>query len=239
MKKVVVSQDSGQERLNAGGRQETRFRKSRRGLQFLVGLFSLLLFLQGCGGGEEQLQDRDVYDSLPPIDTVTYQLDLKDFHAARVARETRGDTHLLPHTRLIRSLPEKVAGYQLEIEDSATFTARRFSWGEAARVFYNEEEDYVEISVADYIHDPLFFETVLERHRLANGLIVDGVKEDRLPTMENGMQFSWKSYTEPARVARAFMGIDYRYFVTIEATGQENTELVLDLLNQVRIEALK
>ena len=127
---------------------------------------------------------------------------------------------------LQRMLVADIAGYKLQINEANTFSTKAFTFSEATKVFYNAEEQYIELNAGDYVANPDFFEVNLQRYNLAQGVEVQGVIDEKRSVAdffpsEAADAFSWSSFNKRKRIAWVYIGIDYRYFITIEATGQD------------------
>ena len=122
----------------------------------------LLLFFWACGdgSGSETLEEPNFNDSIPQMDS-SNRFDASAFAKIQEERSARGDTIPEVHTRLGQILPDSLPGFRADIDDGGTFQTRDFAFSEATRVYYDQDENYIEINVADYIADPDFFASVL------------------------------------------------------------------------------
>jgi hypothetical protein len=155
----------------------------------------------------------------------SHTLSLAEFEARIQARTARRDTAVIDHGRLQALLVDSIPGYALEVDEANTFHAPLFTFAEASKVFYNGDEDYVELTAGDYVDNPDFFRVNLQRYNLAMGVNISGVQDEK--RMDDGLRpaqaqqfFAWASYNSRKHVAWVFIGVDDRYFVTIEATAQ-------------------
>jgi hypothetical protein len=144
---------------------------------------------------------------------------------AHVAARTPADTAVADHRRLLAMLTDSIAGYVLEVNEAETYHAPLFTFAEASKVFYNADQDYVELTVGDYVRNPDFFRVNIQRYNLAVGVEISGVKDEKcldasLRPAGAKAFFAWASYNSRKRRAWFYMGINERYFVTIEATAQ-------------------
>ena len=148
-----------------------------------------------------------------------------DFEAHVKARIEKGDTIAIAHEKLQNMLIDSIAGYQLEINKASTFETRLFTFSEASKVFYNDEEQYIELTAGDYVANPDFFRVNLQRYNLAQGVEISGMEDRKVadagfaPNQAKDF-FAWSAYNSRKRQAWIYIGIDERYFVTIEATDQ-------------------
>ena len=191
----------------------------------LAGL--IITALSSCGESvvrQVEIPTSTLTEELP--DT-SGQKDPKKFAEAIKIRERQGDTIAIDHEKLENLLPNTIAEYTLDISKSSTFETRNYTFSEATKVFYNREEDYIEFIAGDYVADPDFFKVNLQRYNLAQGVEIEGIREEK--RIVSGLvpgnvqdYFTWSLYNSQQKIARVYLGIDYRYFVTIEATGLDD-----------------
>jgi hypothetical protein len=135
------------------------------------------------------------------------------------------DTTLADHQALRMVLKNEIPGYRLESSESNRFASPLFSFAEANKVFFDAKDDYIELTLGDYVANPDFFRVNLQRYNLAQGVEIGGVKEEKR-TVEGLAPswvkefFCWSSFNRRKQLAWVFMGMDDRYFLTIEASGQ-------------------
>lgn len=151
---------------------------------------------------------------------------LAHFREATAKRKVQGDTTLMDKSRLLGILTDTIPGYALEISLADTLETPLATLVEAKRVFYNDAEAIIELIAGDYVRDPGFMEVNLLRFNLAQGVEVEGVTDVKCNAaglLPAGVpnSFCWSSFNKVQRVARIYIGVDYRYFITIEATMQD------------------
>lgn len=185
----------------------------------------VVLSLSGCDGGSD-VQSPD--QGIPVVNPDTSgSKSIQAFEAHVQARRAAGDTALIDHRRLKQALTDSIAGYTLELSESDRFASELFSFTEASKVFYTPNEDYIELTLGDYVNNPDFFRVNIQRYNLAQGVEISGVKDEKrtvqgLAPAQAQDFFTWSSYNSRQRRAWVFMGLDERYFLTLEATNQEN-----------------
>lgn len=198
--------------------------------QFCLALvLALSLCLGGCGdASEEQLQapefEPDGYPIKVEAPDTSRKKDTADFEQFVEERKQSGDTVAIPHQRLANMLPNLIPGYELDIDKAATFETNRFTFSEATRVFYNDKNEYIEFIAGDYVDDPDFFRVNLLRYNLAQDVTIVGVKEkkeiaSRLSPRGAKDFFVWSLFNDNRGLYRLYIGMNYRYFVTIEVSG--------------------
>lgn len=165
--------------------------------------------------------------------------DLSGFRARVSERFAIGDTVPVSREKLEKLLPEEIEGYTLEIREGGKFNTKEYAFSEATYVFYNEGNEYLEITLADYVADTLFFENPLRRYHLIGGPEFGNEEVKKLEPPTPGMDgFGWVSYHAPSQAARLFFGLNYRYALNIEATGQTDTKTVLDAWSSIPLNSL-
>lgn len=196
-------------------------RKINFGLAILM-VIGILLGASCKEGPSVKTPETDLTEVNP--DT-TNAKSLADFEAHIALRSAQNDTAIIDHHKLQAMLIDSIAGYVLEVNEASTFQAPLFSFAEASKVFYNENQDYVELTAGDYIRNPDFFRVNIQRYNLAMGVEIAGVRDEK--RLEEAFKpaaardfFVWASYNSRKHLAWVFIGIDERYFVTIEATAQ-------------------
>jgi hypothetical protein len=151
---------------------------------------------------------------------------MQAFEAHIQARRATGDTTLTDHMRLRNALTDSIPGYTSALNSSDQFSSGNFTFTEASKEFYNASEDYIALTLGDYVRNPDFFRVNLRRHNLAQGVEIGGVKDEKRkadglkPTAATDF-FSWSSYNARKRLAWVYVGVNERYFLTVEASGQD------------------
>ncbi len=192
-----------------------------RGLVALIAI----LWVYGCNDGP-QVQTPDMGVTVVQPDT-SHTKSLVAFEARVADRFAKNDTAIVDHQKLLHLITDSIPGYKLEVNESKTFHAPLFTFAEASKVFYNSEEDYIEFTAGDYVTNPDFFRVNIQRYNLAVGVEISGVKDEKrldpeLQPAEAKDFFVWASYNNRKHIAWVYIGIDERYFVTIEATAQDS-----------------
>ena len=195
-----------------------------RGLPRWLGFVLLTAVVLGCGGEPSLQEPASRLDDERPDTTGSASLTHCRETIAR--RKTDGDTALVSAARLLDVLTDTIVGYDLDISLADTLETPLATLIEAKRVFYNADEAFVELIAGDYSRDPGFMEVNLLRYNLAQGVEVEGVTDIKRrapgltpPGIPNS--FCWSSFNKVQRIARVYIGVDYRYFFTIEATMQD------------------
>lgn len=200
-----------------------KFSFSHSQIGFALAL-AFIFVIAGCGDASvEQINTTDAGIIIEEPDTA-HQKDTADFETFIAERKQRGDTVAIPHQRLADMLPDFIPGYELDVDKAATFETNRFTFSEATRVFYNDNNEYIEFIAGDYVDDPDFFRVNLLRYNLARNVTIVGVKEKKetgtgiRPNQARDF-FSWSLFNDNRGLYRLYVGVDYRYFVTIEVSG--------------------
>ena len=160
-----------------------------------------------------------------PEEIVLEEKDFADFEAEVERRRAAADTIAVNHDSLALIIPDSMPGYIKDVDKATTFETKRFVFSEAIRVFYDDNEDYLEFIVGDYVADPDFFQANIQRYNEAKGEIIDGVQEKKIAAGVHRPAgatdfFAWSLYNEEKQMARVYLGVNYRFFVTVEASGQ-------------------
>lgn len=198
---------------------------SKQGFYGMLMLVMLGLFWVGCGGNGTTVQSPG--DDIPAAPDTSGSKSLTAFEANVQARAAAGDTALADHKTLLAVLTDTIPGYKLEFRESNRFSSPLFSFSEANKVFYNAKEDYIELTLGDYLENPDFFRVNIQRYNLAQGVEISGVKDEKRKVEglrpENAQDFfTWSSFNSRKNLSWVYIGLDERYFLTIEATGQQH-----------------
>lgn len=164
--------------------------------------------------------------------------DLSHFKQRVSERFAAGDTIPLEAKKLAKLLPAGIEDYSLDISQAQKFVTRDFAFSEATNVFYDDRSEYLEITLSDYIGDTLFFESPLRRYNLLGGPEFGPEKAEKLTEGLGPNGFGWVSFDKSRGLATLFLGIDYRYALHIEATGQANWDRVRAVRDAIHMEEL-
>ncbi len=199
--------------------------------------FFLALFLFACGPSEvEQVEVPDDPEVTYNPDT-TGKMPLAIFEEVRTQRQKAGDTIAISHELLQKVLIREIPDYILESDKASTFTTQNFTFSEASKVFYNDQEDYIELVAGDYVANPDFIEVQLQRFNLSQDVEIQGVTDVKLDLSPFGKAdqfFAWGSYNPRKRQALVNIGVNFRYIISISLTGVDaipNKETIESWLN--------
>lgn len=196
----------------------------------------MVLFGIGCNDSSNVSAPEQ---EIPIVDPdTTGAASLKAFEQAVHLRDSIGDTALLDHNKLKAAITSTIPGYNLEVDESNRFASELFAFTEAHKVFYNANEDYLELTLGDYADNPDFFRVNIQRHNLAQGVEISGIKDEKrtIPGLQPaGSQsfFTWSSFNKRKRIAQVYIGVNDRYFLTIEASGREDFLKMEDVANWI------
>ena len=183
---------------------------------------SFLLF--SCGPSEvEKVEVPDEVNISYDPDT-TGKLPLAIFEEVRDQRHKDGDTVAISHEILQKVLTGAIKDYKLESDKATTFTTQNFTFSEASKVFYNEQEDYIELVAGDYVANPDFIEVQLQRFNLSQDVVIQGVRDVKLdlsPVGKADQFFAWGSFNPNKELALVNIGVNFRYIISISLTGAE------------------
>jgi hypothetical protein len=189
-------------------------------------ILASLLTLYSCNNNNNSTV-ADPNEGIPIVDPDTSgAISLPAFEARIQARAASGDTALTDHMRLRAALTDSIPGYSSVLNSSDQFSSGAFTFTEAGKEFYNPKEDYIALTLGDYVRNPDFFRVNIRRHNLAQGVEIGGVKDEKRKV--DGLRpaaakefFTWSSYNARKRMAWVYVGVDERWFLTVEASGQD------------------
>lgn len=198
----------------------------------------LALVAMGCGSGE-YAEVEEPTQEIPEMVIDTLPADIFAAFDTLVGRRmAAGDTVAIDPERLRNLVPDSLSGYIREVDRAERFVTRTFTFSEGTKVFFEEDgNDYIEFIAGDYVANPDFFEVVLQRYQLANGYEIDGVTDQKLelegPDRAEAF-IGWETYNQNRQLAQIHFTYDYRFFVSVSATGQEtflNPDQVMGWVN--------
>jgi hypothetical protein len=204
-------------------------------------LIAVIAYLVGCNDGPAvKTPDFTVADVQPDTSN---RKSLAEFEGRIAQRFLRNDTAVIDHHKLQDLIADSITGYLLEVNEASTFHAPLFTFAEASKVFYNAHQDYIELTAGDYVCNPDFFRVNIQRYNLAMGVEISGVKDEKRLNVDFEPSaaedfFVWASYNSRKHLAWVFIGIDERYFVTVEATAQDGFIDMKRLQDWLRWESL-
>lgn len=186
----------------------------------------LLLGISSCGESPAEVKIPEL--EIPVVNpdtsggksTADFELHIKE-------RIEKGDTSVIAPERFGALLTDTIEGYTLEFDKASKFETSLFTFSEATKVFYNENEQYIELTAGDYVRNPDFFRVNLQRYNLAQGVEISGLQDLKIKPSGFAPEkakdfFAWASFNSRKRLAWIYVGLDERYFITIEATDQDD-----------------
>jgi len=207
--------------------------------QYLAGTLLLAGMLLGCG-------DSNISDVKPP-DPVSYEPDTTGglsmglFEETKAARAKAGDTVAIPHETLLEILPLGIKGFTLETDKASTFVTQNFTFSEASRVFYNDQEHYIELVAGDYVANPDFIEVMLQRYNLSQDVEIQGVRDVKMdldPRGDKDQFFAWGSFNAARRTANVNISINFRYVVSLSMTDVDDLPSKTQIQEWLKLELL-
>ena len=196
------------------------------------------LFLAACDSNTPKTPPPEVFEiPIPEIDPDTsYQLDLTILEKDIAKRRANKDTIPRKHLELQAILPTQIEGYKEKVTGGNTFINPDFAFSEASRTFYDPEENYLEIHLADYSADMPYLRNLMGRYNAANGVEFEDGKQNRIPPKNR--LWAWKTYDPARKMARLEACVDLRFYVQIEATNQTSDQKVLEIWNRLDFSSL-
>jgi len=212
-------------------------------------MFSLAIATFSCGETEEEKQKRkeeakknNPFMALAKLgksikdagkqmeaDEMSYQQKLRE-------RQAKGDTIAINYKDLQKYLPASLDGYKAEKPTGGTINATGMSYSNAEIRFKKDNGDYVHVALLDYNAAYGLFTMATSMWNLGMNLETDEEKAGTLK-LDNGIT-GWESIKKKEHNASVVLGIGYRFLLTVDASNQDDTELVKSVAKEIKLDDL-
>jgi len=147
-------------------------------------------------------------------------------------RKKRGDTLAIHYEKLAEYLPESFAGYKKDgdIDGGTTTSPGLGSFSNVSQRYLNASGDEVEIDIVDYNTAFAMYSTIMAAY--ASGIEIDNTEEQI-----KGFEYSdeikgWTVLRKKDHVAEAYIGVNDRFHISVQADNQESTDFVIDVITK-------
>lgn len=140
-----------------------------------------------------------------------------------ITRLRQGDTTILAQTELINLLPPVVAGYQsYGVPDGSLVNLMGNRYTVAER-YYRKGNQQLKLAIADYNAAYTLYNVATST--LDTGIIIRNTDQiSRTLTLGIEDATVWETYDKREHKAMVSVGVAERFLITVEASGQSNTE---------------
>lgn len=201
-------------------------------------LLALLFFLFTCG--EKVKEAKDAYNILSALQNATKNIDENIEQAEKKYQEriARGDTVAMHYNELKKYLPKNFSGYSTKGEPTgSSMTMAGMSYSVCKQTFANDEGKELKIALMDYNGAYQLYQGMLAVYSLSIFIETDEEKMQSIQ-LDNEDIKGWEVLKKKEKKASVFFGISDRFYLAIEAEGQDNTELVKSIAENMDLNEL-
>ncbi|MBC7862834.1 MAG: hypothetical protein IAF38_07655 [Bacteroidia bacterium] len=209
--------------------------------KFLIcGIALGVLLITSCGGGKKEEETPEVNIKTNPFAALEkmgndMQASQNKGEEAMKKRRERGDTLAMPYAELQKFLPAAPAGYTAEEPGGNTINMPGASYSNA-EVKFKKGDDYVKVVIMDY--NQAYGMYTAATAMWAMGLSVDSPEEKAGGVKLDGNIGGWEVYRKKAKSAAVTLGVGSRFWVSVEASNQESSENVKNIVKTIDLKKL-
>lgn len=195
--------------------------------------FSLLVFVASCSCDrydEAKNALNAVKNLAENADDIQESMD--EANKRMEDRKKRGDTLAIHYEKLAEYLPESFAGYKKDgaIDGGTTTSPGLGSFSNVGQRYLNASGDEVEIDIVDYNTAFAMYSTIMAAY--ASGIEIDNTDE-RIKGFEYSDEIKgWTVLRKKDYVAEAYIGVNDRFHISVQADNQESTDFVIDVITK-------
>ncbi len=159
----------------------------------------------------------------------------KESQGKLAERRAKGDTLAMPYAELQKLLPATIEGFKTEEPNGGSVNMTGMSYSNAEGK-YTKGGEWVKISIVDY-------NQAYGLYSAATAMWAMGMSVDTPNEKANGMKLDdniggWEVYQKKTKKAAVTLGVGERFWVNVEASGQENTEWVKSIAKSIDLSKL-
>lgn len=184
-----------------------------------------------CGGDSNE--NIDVEEN--PMAALAKMGEQMQEQAKNMEQGTREGGPALHYEELIKFLPETINGYTKEEPSGSTVEIQGASYS-TAEVRFTKGDQYVRVSLIDY-------NATLSMYSMATAMWSTGIKVDNSDELAQTIKLNdkiagWESFQKKSKDASIILGVNNRFFLTIEANSQSNTEFLKEVAKSMKLDDL-
>jgi len=205
----------------------------------LVFPFAIAIGFSSCMGGKPKDEPIPTTNPLEALSNMEKNVvSGNDAAQAKMkARKAKGDTLAMPYADLEKYLPASVDGYKIDEQPTGTsMNMTGMSYSSAEENFKNDKGDHVKITLIDYNAAYGMYSGVTAMW--ASGLSIDSPDEKAGGVKFDGDVAGWEDYHKKTKEADVTLGIGYRFYLTIEADNQDNTDFAKSVAKSIDMSKL-
>lgn len=206
--------------------------------------FALSFALIACGGSKEdetKTDDQNTGESTEQTDNADNSGNpVDDAQAAAQkkidARRAKGDTLAMHYEELEKYLPGDLAGYTRGEPTGASVNIPGASYSSAEVEYNNDKGDHVKVTLIDYNQAYAMYTGLTAMW--ATGFSVDTPEEKAGGVKLNDNVGGWEQFEKKSGDATVTLGVGYRFWVSVEANNQKDTEWAKSLAQKMDLKKL-
>lgn len=196
----------------------------------LAGLMPVLVLLASCEGIQKAKEAANAVSAAK-----NYAVNLGDGQKKAEERRAKGDTLAMPYAELQKYLPSSVAGYEKEGDpEGQTMNMAGASYSMAAQK-YKKGDQTLKISITDY-------NGAYAMYGMATAVMASGFSsenaDEKIGGIDLGVGKGWEDIKKKDKTASVVVGLSDRFFVQAEASHQENSDFVKDVIKSMELNKL-
>jgi hypothetical protein len=147
-----------------------------------------------------------------------------------------GQSETMNYKDLQNYLPKSIPGYEAGEPDGQTMNMQGMSFSSAEIEFTDDEGHFVRITLMDYVG-------AASMYQAATALWATGMSYEDDEKIARSVKLSdnivgWEEFEKKEKNASLALGIGERFFLSIQADDQDNTDFVKSVANKMDIETL-
>lgn len=143
---------------------------------------------------------------------------------------------VMNYTDLQEFLPTSISGYEAGEPGGQTMNAQGLSFSSADINFTNSNGDYVRITLLDYAGAINMYQAATATWSTGMSYESDEVSLKQVTWSDNIA--GWEQIDKKDRKSTIALGVSDRFFLTIEASNQDDTDLVVSVAKKMDLENL-
>jgi hypothetical protein len=206
-------------------------------LLFFLALPAGIVAMDACS--ENVQEAKNAYGAISNLETIAQNVEQSTALAAKKREERikRGDTLALNYKELQSFLPADIAGYSTSDDPTGSTMSMPGMSYSVSEQRYSHDDDYVKVNIMDYNGAYGLYAGAIAVY--GSGFSMEDENE-KMQGIELGITDvkGWEVIRKKEKKATVLLGIGERFFVTVEANNQENTDLVKSVVRQMALEKL-
>jgi len=199
----------------------------------------MALTLASCGGKSEETKEEETVTADNPVEALENMANesqnAQDEAQKKIAeRKSKGDTLALPYEELMKYLPESIDGYTKGEPDGASVNVPGSSYSTADCEYTNDKGERVKVTIVDYNQAYGMYAGLTAMWAFS----IDTPEEKSQGVKLDNKVAGWEQFQKKSGDATLTLGVGYRFWVQVEASGQKDTEGVKKIAKMIDLDKL-